>query len=190
MRHETDTVARPVLGVVGRSGNGKTTLLEFLVARLAADGLQINVIKHSHHDLELEPPRKDSARLRLAGAAEVMVASPYRYAIIRELRGTPEPALEQQLARLTPADLTLLEGFKSYPIDKLEVYRASSGHAPLYPDDPHIVAVASDLPAPPGLRPGLDWLDLNQPARVLDWLRGRLPQKKAGGGLKVRSKRP
>ncbi|MBA5637012.1 molybdopterin-guanine dinucleotide biosynthesis protein B [Duganella sp. LX20W] len=160
-----------VLGVVGRSGSGKTTLLEWLVAQLAVAGLKVNVIKHSHHDLELEPPHKDSARLRRAGAAEVMVASPYRYAIVHELRGAPEPALEDQLARLSPADLTLLEGFKSYPIAKLEVYRPSSGNAPLYPDDAHVVAVASDVPAPDGLRAGLVWLDLNQPATVLAWLR-------------------
>src|SRR5476649_1357227 len=135
---------RTVLGVVGGSGSGKTTLLEFLVAQLADRGLRVNVIKHSHHDLELEPPRKDSARLRMAGAAEVMVASPFRFAIVHEMRGAPEPTLDQQLARLAPAELTLLEGFKSYPIDKLEVYRPTLGKAALYPNDPHIVAVASD----------------------------------------------
>ncbi|MBA5605342.1 molybdopterin-guanine dinucleotide biosynthesis protein B [Duganella sp. FT3S] len=160
-----------VLGVVGRSGSGKTTLLEWLVSQLAVAGLKVNVIKHSHHDLELEPPHKDSARLRRAGAAEVLVASPYRYAIVRELRGAPEPALDAQLARLSPADLTLVEGFKSYPIAKLEVFRPASGNAPLYPDDGHVIAVASDVPAPDGLRPGLAWLDLTQPATVLAWLR-------------------
>lgn len=164
-------LAMKVLGVVGRSGSGKTTLLEWLVSQLAVAGIKVNVIKHSHHDLELEPPHKDSARLRRAGAAEVMVASPYRYAIVRELRGAPEPALDAQLARLSPADLTLVEGFKSYPIDKLEVYRPASGNAPLYPDDGHVVAVASDVPAPDGLRAGVAWLDLNQPATVLAWLR-------------------
>ena len=170
---------RNVLGVVGYSGSGKTTLLEFLVAQLAARGMAVNVIKHSHHDLELEPPRKDSSRLRLAGAAEVMVASPYRYAIVRELRGAPEPTLEQQLARLAPADLTLLEGFKSYPIDKLEVHRAGSGKSPLYPADPHVLAVASDQPRPSDLPAGMIWLDLNTPAQVLDWLLAHLHKKNA-----------
>lgn len=159
-----------VLGVVGRSGSGKTTLLEFLVGRLAGQGLRVNVIKHSHHDLELEPPRKDSARLRLAGAAEVMVASPYRFAIVHELRGAPEPGLDEQVARLAPADLTLVEGFKAWPIAKLEVYRAVAGQAPLYPDDPHIVAVASNQLRPAGLRAGVEWLDLDEPATVLAWL--------------------
>jgi molybdopterin-guanine dinucleotide biosynthesis protein B len=83
----------------GTSGSGKTTLLEFLLAQLAAQGVKVNVIKHSHHDLQFEPPHKDSARLRMAGAAEVMVGSPFRYAIIRELRGESEPTLEEQLAR-------------------------------------------------------------------------------------------
>lgn len=163
-----------VLGIVGSSGSGKTTLLELLVAQLAAQGWRVNIIKHSHHDLELEPPRKDSARLRMAGAAEVMVASPYRFAIIRELRGAPEPTLQEQLARLSPADLTLVEGFKSCPYAKLEVFRPGNGRAPLYPADPHIVAVACDQPAPAGLRGGLDWLDLNDTAAILAWLRRRV----------------
>lgn len=171
---------RKVLGIVGYSGSGKTTLLESLIAQLAARGLTVNVIKHSHHDLELEPPRKDSARMRMAGAAEVMVASPYRYAIVRELRGAPEPSLDEQLARLSPADLTLLEGFKSYPIDKLEVYRATSGKPPLYPADPHVLAVASDQPRPADLPISTIWLDLNAPEQVLDWLLAHLHKKSAG----------
>lgn len=162
--------AHPVLGVIGRSGSGKTTLLEYVVQQLAARGLRVNLVKHSHHDLALEPPHKDSARLRLAGAAEVMVASPYRYAIVHELRGAPEPTLAQQLARMGPADLTLVEGFKQDPIPKLEVFRVEVGQMPLYPHDPHVIAVASDSPAPDGLRAGLAWLDLNAPQDVLGWL--------------------
>jgi molybdopterin-guanine dinucleotide biosynthesis protein B len=157
-----------VLAVVGWSGSGKTTLLEFLVAHLAARGLRVNVVKHSHHDIELEPPHKDSARLRMAGAAEVMIASPYRYAILRELRGEPEPPLAEQLTRLAPADLTLVEGYKWEPLPKLEVWRPSLGRAPLYPDDPLVVAVASDAPAPAG--PDRTWLNLGVPGEVLSWL--------------------
>ena len=169
---------RQVLGVIGTSGSGKTTLLEYLIAQLANRGLKVNVIKHSHHDLELEPPRKDSARLRMAGAAEVMVASPFRYAIVHELRGAPEPTLEEQLARLSPADLTLLEGFKKYPIDKLEVYRRDQGREPLYPHDAHVVAVASDLPRPAELSASTAWLDLNAPQEVLDWLLALVKKKR------------
>jgi molybdopterin-guanine dinucleotide biosynthesis protein B len=163
-----------VLGVVGWSGSGKTTLLEFLVARLSARGLRVNVIKHSHHDVVLEPPHKDSARLRTAGAAEVMIASPYRVAIMRELRGAPEPLLAEHLARLAPADLTLVEGYKWEPLAKLEVHRPALGQAAMYPHDPHIVAVASDAPRPDDLAASVAWLDLNSPEQVLSWLSKRL----------------
>lgn len=159
-----------VLGVVGWSGSGKTTLLEYLVSALAARGLRVNVIKHSHHDVMLEPPHKDSARLRMAGAGEVMIASPYRVAIMRELRGDAEPSLEAHLARLSPGDLTLVEGYKWEPIRKLEVHRPSLGQPALYPGDPHIAAVASDAARPDGLPPALAWLDLNEPQTVLAWM--------------------
>ncbi len=159
-----------VLGVVGWSGSGKTTLLEFLVAQLAARGLRINIVKHSHHDIVLEPPHKDSARLRMAGAAEVMIASPFRVAVMRELRGAPEPGLAQQLELLAPADLTLVEGYKWETFPKLEVYRPALGQPPLYPRDPQIVAVASDQPRPADAAPQLAWLDLNAPSMVLDWI--------------------
>ncbi len=159
-----------VLGVVGWSGSGKTTLLEYLVSQLAARAISVNVIKHSHHDILLEPPHKDSARLRMAGAAEVMVASPFRSAIMHELRGAAEPTLQEQLDRLAPARLTLVEGYKWAPIPKLEVFRPDLGQAALYPDDTHIVAVASDAARPAGARDGLVWLDLNAPEQVLEWL--------------------
>lgn len=161
--------AGPVLGVVGWSGSGKTSLLEYLIARLARQGLRVNVVKHSHHDVELEPPRKDSARLRMAGAAEVMLASPYRVAILRELRGAQEPPLAGHLARLAPADLTLVEGYKWERMPKLEVFRPSLGRPALYRDDPDILAVASDGPRPEG-EGGPAWLDLNDPDQVLAWL--------------------
>ena len=163
-----------VLGVVGWSGSGKTTLLEYLVAQLAARGLRINVVKHSHHDIPLEPPHKDSARLRTAGAAEVMIASPFRVAIMRELRGAAEPALAEHLQRLAPADLTLVEGYKWEAMAKLEVYRPSTGQPALYPDDGGIVAVASDAARPAVLRDGIAWLDLNDQPQILSWLLRRL----------------
>ncbi|WP_371860620.1 molybdopterin-guanine dinucleotide biosynthesis protein B [Pseudoduganella lurida] len=171
-----------VLGVVGRSGSGKTTLLEYLVATLAGRGWKVNVIKHSHHDLELEPPGKDSARLRHAGAAEVMVASPFRFAIVHELRGATEPGLDEQIARLAPADLTLVEGFKAWPIDKLEIHRGVGDKGPLYPTDPHIVAVASTLARPEDLRDTVAWLDLDDHAAVLDWLVKKIPPPASSSG--------
>lgn len=162
---------RKIIGVVGTSGSGKTTLVEYLVARLANEGRKVNVIKHSHHDFELEPPRKDSARFRHAGAAEVMIASPYRFAIIHELHNQPEPTMEEQLARLAPADLTLVEGFHAWQIDKIEVYRPAVERDPRYLNDKTIVAVASDQPRPADVPDALAWLDLNRPETVLDWLK-------------------
>jgi molybdopterin-guanine dinucleotide biosynthesis protein B len=159
-----------VLGVVGWSGSGKTTLLEYLVARLAAQGVRVNVVKHSHHDVQLEPPHKDSARLRQAGAAEVMLASPYRIAVVRELRQAPEPSLAELLPGLSPADITLVEGYKWEAFPKLEVYRPELGQPPFYPGDPHVVAVAADVPRPADASSRVAWLDLNAPESVLNWL--------------------
>lgn len=160
----------PIIGVVGWSGSGKTTLLEALLPLLTARGLRVNVVKHSHHDLVLEPPHKDSARLRAAGAAEVMLSSPYRYVIVRELRGADEPTLDELIARLAPADLTLVEGYKWLPIPKLEVHRPLLGKPALHLEDENIVAVASDMPKPEELARQLIWLDLNQPQQMVAWM--------------------
>ncbi|WP_148714125.1 molybdopterin-guanine dinucleotide biosynthesis protein B [Chitinolyticbacter meiyuanensis] len=131
-------------GLAGWSGAGKTTLLEALIAEYARRGIVVNAIKHSHHDIPLEPPHKDSARLRAAGAGEVAVVSPYRYAIVHELRAESEPSLAEILARLAPAELTLVESYKHAKCPKLEVWRAAVGQPMLWPDDGSIVAIASD----------------------------------------------
>ncbi|MFC4159059.1 molybdopterin-guanine dinucleotide biosynthesis protein B [Chitinimonas lacunae] len=157
-------------GIVGWSGSGKTTLIESLLPLLRARGLKVNVIKHSHHDLVLEPPGKDSVRFREAGAAEVLIASPFRFALIHELRDEPEPSLAEQLARLAPADLTLVEGFKEYPIPKLEVYRPALGKPMLAQTLPGILAVASDAP----LDDSVATLDLNRPEVVMDFILEKL----------------
>lgn len=159
-----------IIGIAGWSGSGKTTLLEYLLPQLAARGLRVNVIKHSHHDLVLEDKRKDSARARAAGAIEVLVSSPFRFAVMHELRGEPEPTLAEHVRRMAPADLTLVEGYKWEPIPKIEVYRPSHRPAALYTDNPDVVAVASDAAAPAVLPNGLAWLDLNRPEQVLQWL--------------------
>ena len=152
-----------VFGIAGRSGSGKTTLIEAMLPVFGAMDLRVSVIKHSHHDLVLEPPHKDSARFRQAGAHEVMVASPYRYAIVRELRNTPEPSLAEQVARLAPADLILVEGFKHEAIPRLEVYRPGTGHAPLHQEpDSGFVAVASTH----RLETALPCLPLDEPAEI------------------------
>lgn len=159
-----------LLGIAGPSGSGKTTLIEALLPRLAARGCRVNVVKSSHHDVELEPPHKDSARIRAAGAAEVMLFSPYRYMLARELRGAEKPALAELIARMTPADMTLVEGFRTEAMPRLEVFRPSLDRPAMYPKEAGIVAVASDCPRRPDAPDSLDWLDLNAPESLCDWL--------------------
>ncbi|SOY67984.1 molybdopterin-guanine dinucleotide biosynthesis protein B [Cupriavidus taiwanensis] len=171
-----------IFGIAGTSGSGKTTLITALLPWFRAQGLRVNVIKHSHHPLELEPPGKDSARFRAAGAAEVMVASPYRYAIVRELAGEDEPTLAEQVARLRPADITLVEGFRQEDIARLEVYRPAHGRAPYYPCDPSIVAVATDARLDT-LLPCLPLDDIAQVGRFILAMRGRNHRDALGGAL-------
>ena len=121
----------PLVGVCGWSGSGKTTLLEKILPLLSLMGLRVNVIKSSHHDVELEPPRKDSARLRQAGAAEVMLTSPYRYMLAHELRNESEPTLNELVCRMKPADLTLVEGFSKVAIPRIEIFRPALGKKPM-----------------------------------------------------------
>jgi molybdopterin-guanine dinucleotide biosynthesis protein B len=137
-----------VFGFAGRSGSGKTTLAERVLNRLISQGMKVAVIKHTHHAVDLETPGKDTWRFREAGAAQVLLASAARWTLMQELRGAPEPELPGLLAMLAPCDLVLVEGFKRHAIPRLEVYRAGNGTAPLHPDDPYIIAVATDASMP------------------------------------------
>ena len=134
----------PVFGFAGWSGSGKTTLIEQLIPRFVGQGLTVSLVKHAHHEFDLDQPGKDSFRHREAGCREVLVTSAVRWALQHELRGAPELRLEDALQRLSPCDLALVEGFKAAPIPKLEVYRAEIGKPLLHPIDWHIVAVATD----------------------------------------------
>jgi molybdopterin-guanine dinucleotide biosynthesis adapter protein len=150
-----------VIGIAGWSGAGKTTLLAKLIPRLVARGLRVSTVKHAHHAFDVDQPGKDSHTHRMAGATEVLVSSANRWALVHELRGAAESTLPDLLAKLAPVDLVIVEGFKHGTHPKLEVYRAAVGKPPLHPDDPHIVAVASDAPVP-GVRVpvvGLDDID-------------------------------
>ena len=133
-----------VFGIAGFSGSGKTTLLEKLIPLLTARGIRVSLIKHAHHTFDVDQPGKDSYRHRHAGCSEVLVTSSRRWVLMHELRGAPEPTLEQMIKRISPCDLLLVEGFKREPIPKLEVYRAEVGEPNLFPHDPNVVAVASD----------------------------------------------
>ena len=135
-----------VFGFAGYSGSGKTTLIEQLIPLFVARGLKVSLIKHTHHDFSIDQPGKDSYRHRVAGCSEVMVTSQYRWALVHELRDEPEPGLNEQLARLAPCDLVLVESFKNAAIAKLEVHRTVIGKPLLFRQDPNIVAIASELP--------------------------------------------
>ncbi len=135
-----------IIGIAGYSGSGKTTLIEKLIPLFAAEGLRVSLIKHAHHEFDVDTPGKDSYRHRHAGCVEVLVSSSKRWALMHELRGAAEPGLQEQLLHLAPCDLVIVEGYKSEPIPKVEVHRRA-GHTPLlYPDDPQVVAIATDEP--------------------------------------------
>ena len=150
-----------IIGIAGWSGVGKTTLLAKLIPRLTARGVRVSTVKHAHHAFDVDQPGKDSHTHRMAGATEVLVSSVNRWALVHELRGAAEPKLSDLLGKLAPVDLVIVEGFKHGAHPKLEIYRSAVGKPPLHPDDPHIVAVASDAPVPSARVPvvGLDDVD-------------------------------
>jgi molybdopterin-guanine dinucleotide biosynthesis protein B len=162
-----------VLGITGWSGSGKTTLLADLIPLLTAQGLRVSTIKHAHHEFDIDQPGKDSYRHRAAGATEVLISSARRFALMHELRGAPEPRLADLLARLAPVDLVLVEGFKREGHPKIEVWRADTGRPMLQPDDPQIIAVASDGPIEGLTVPLLDAGDVpGIAAFIRRWLAG------------------
>ena len=133
-----------IFGLAGWSGSGKTTLMTALIPEFASRGITVSTVKHAHHAFDIDQPGKDSWRHRQAGAREVMVASDHRWALMHELRGAPEPSLDDLLQQMSPVDLVLVEGFKRHPHPKIEVYRRSLGKPLLHLEDPLVVAIASD----------------------------------------------
>jgi molybdopterin-guanine dinucleotide biosynthesis protein B len=136
-------------------------MIRALIPALHRAGATVSTIKQAHHAFDVDQPGKDSHVHREAGAHEVLVASGVRWALMRELRGAPSFTLSELLARLAPVDIVLVEGFKRESHPKIEVFRAANGKPPLHPDDPHIVAVASDAALPGARVPvlGLDDID-------------------------------
>ena len=151
-----------IFGFAGYSGSGKTTLIEKLIPLFVQRGLKVSLIKHAHHTFDVDQPGKDSFRHRHAGCTEVLVTSSRRWALMHELRGAPEPTLTEQIERLSPCDLLLVEGFKHEQIPQLEVDRAVVGESMIHPHDSNIVAIASDAK----VDTQLSQLDLNAPEAI------------------------
>jgi molybdopterin-guanine dinucleotide biosynthesis adapter protein len=154
-----------VIGLAGWSGAGKTTLLEKLIPELTGRGLSVSTMKHAHHNFDVDKPGKDSFVHRQAGAREVLISSGNRFALMHELRGAPEPALKDLIGKLSPVDLLIIEGYKTAPHPKIEIWRAANGKDFIHPKDPTIRAIAADetltgLPIP--------LVDLNDARAVAD----------------------
>ena len=157
-----------IIGLAGWSGSGKTTLITKLIPRLLERGIRVSTLKHAHHGFDLDRPGKDSFMHRAAGATEVIISSAKRWAILHELReAEPEWDLAALVAKMSPVDLVLVEGFKRDAFPKLEIHRIANGKPLLYPQDPHIVAVASDSALPSVALPVLDLNDIGPIADLL-----------------------
>ena len=155
-----------IFGFAGWSGSGKTTLIEKLIPRFVKLGLRVSLIKHAHHTFDVDKEGKDSWRHRQAGATEILVTSSRRWVLMHELRGAHEPTFEEQVKHISPCDLLIVEGFKHAPIPKLEVWRAVTGEPLLHPNDPHIVAIATDA----RIETKLPVLDLNDDAAISEFI--------------------
>ncbi|WP_420585214.1 molybdopterin-guanine dinucleotide biosynthesis protein B [Ruegeria sp.] len=155
-----------VYGVTGWKNAGKTGLMERLVAEITGRGFTVSTLKHAHHAVDVDQKGTDSYRHRAAGASEVLLASGQRVAIMQELRGAPEPELDALLARLSPVDLVLIEGFKREAHPKVEAYRAEAKNPLMAPGNDTIRAVASDTP----LDVSVPVFDLNNAAAIADFI--------------------
>jgi len=159
-----------VIGVIGYSNTGKTTLIEKLIPLLIARGLKVSTVKNAHHGFDMDRPGKDSHRYREAGSQQVLIATSERWALLTEVRGGPAP-LEALIAQLAPCDLVLVEGFKSegrFP--RIEVRRSTSTEPPIFPRDPNVIAVAADH----AVETALPVLDLNDAAKIAAFIVDRL----------------
>ena len=159
-----------LIGLAGWSGSGKTTLLVKLLPVLIARGRSVSTLKHAHHAFDVDQPGKDSHSHRLAGAHEVLISSARRWALMHELRTEAEPTLAELVPHLSPVDLVIVEGFKAESHAKLEVHRESVGKPLLFPNDPHIVAIASDRRPPNARLPFAALDDVEAIAELVDTL--------------------
>ena len=159
--------AMRIIGLAGWSGSGKTTLIKKVIPRLITRGVTVSTLKHAHHGFDLDQPGKDSFFHRAAGATEVVISSAKRFAILHELRGEPEWDLPDLVAKMSPVDLVLVEGYKRDAFPKLEIHRAANGKPLIYPEDPHVVAIAADVAVPAAKVPVVDLNDIEAIAEML-----------------------
>jgi molybdopterin-guanine dinucleotide biosynthesis protein B len=159
-----------VFGLVGLSNSGKTTLVKELIAWFRFEGYTVSSIKHAHHGFDIDRPGKDSFHMREAGAREVLLIGDQRWVLMREFVNEIEPTLEEAVARLAPCDIVLVEGFKISKAPKIEVFRPGLGRPPLWPNEPSIIAVATDDP----FDCALPLLDLNSPDKVARFIKANL----------------
>ena len=155
-----------IFGVTGWKNSGKTGLMERLITEFTARGLSVSSIKHAHHSFDVDQPGKDSYRHRQAGATEVLIGSGARWALMHELRDVDEPSLEALLAKLSPVDLVLVEGYKRDRHPKIEAFRAETGNDLIAPGDPTIRAIASDTP----IESDRPVFDLNDTVAIADFI--------------------
>ncbi|MBT3915654.1 MAG: molybdopterin-guanine dinucleotide biosynthesis protein B [Rhodospirillaceae bacterium] len=165
-----------IFGLAGWSGSGKTTLIVKLIPEFVSRGLAVSTMKHAHHEFDIDVPGKDSYEHRQAGASEVMISASQRWALMHEVKDEDEPSIDELIARMTPVDLLLVEGFKWHSHPKMEIHRPAVGKPLLQTDDPEIIAVASD-----GAIASLSVpvLDLNDVKGIADFILERCSLKAA-----------
>ena len=166
-------------GLAGWSGSGKTRLIMRLLPELIGRGYSVSTIKHAHHDFDIDKPGKDSFEHRQAGALEVMISSEKRWALMHENRTAPEPNAGALIKEMAPVDLILIEGFKDEAHPKLEIHRNGNGKPLLYPNDPNIVAIATDEP----LETNLPRLDINDILSIADFIESHCALEQAIPGV-------
>jgi molybdopterin-guanine dinucleotide biosynthesis protein B len=161
-----------IFGLAGWSGSGKTMLVARLLPELIGRGLRVSTVKHAHANFDLAEGKESDIRLRNAGAVDTMFATDERWALLHEGDEADGPTLDELVARFSPVDLILIEGFKEHRHAKLEVYRPSNGKPLLATADPHIVAIASDGAVPPVIRDGkeIPLFDMNDVRRIGDFI--------------------
>lgn len=170
-------MSTPIFGVIGWKNSGKTTLMARLVEEFASRGLSVSAIKHAHHSFDIDHPGRDSYRFREAGARQVALVSPKRWALMHELRDEEKPPFEEVLSHIGPCDLVLVEGYKKGPFPKIEARSERSlTRDPLADDDPNIVAIAYDGEPEPGRLPGFHVDDI---AGIADFIAGHVGLRSA-----------